>query len=199
MQRHVLKYYRRVLHVLVQGSGQCLPDQAQVAGGREDDTTVDAVIHQVVVRGLGVDVCGAGALVPLLWRGEATPPPGLPASQGLTDLIDGGRRAAGAVGEVLSGRHIPGLAVVPLDVGGDEGGAPGSRELHRWEQSVGVDVDAGGWKRGAVTALLHLSPLRSWIQLRRASGGHGKGAEVAPAPRGLLPGDNLKAGLWPGW
>ena len=132
VQGHVLKYYRRVLHVLVQGSGQCLPDQAQVAGGREDDATVDAVIHQVAVRGLGVDVCGAGALVPPLRRGEATPPPGPPASQGLTDLIDSGRRTAGAIGEVLSSRHIPGLAVVPLDVGGDEGGAPGSRELHRW-------------------------------------------------------------------
>lgn len=75
MQRHVLEYYRRVLHVLVQGSGQCLPDQAQVASAREDDATVDAVIHQIVVRGLGVDVCGAWALVPPLRRRKPPRPP----------------------------------------------------------------------------------------------------------------------------
>lgn len=75
MQRHVLEYYRCVLHVLVQGSGQCLPDQAQIASGREEDATVDAVVHQVVVRGLGADVCGAWALVPPLRRGKPLCPP----------------------------------------------------------------------------------------------------------------------------
>lgn len=43
MQASRLEYYRCVLHVLVQGSGQCLPDQAQIASGREGDATVDAV------------------------------------------------------------------------------------------------------------------------------------------------------------
>lgn len=121
---------------------------------------------------------------------EATPPPCPPALQGLTDLIDGGRGATGATGEVLSSGHIPGLAVVPLDVGGNEGGAPGSWELHRWEQPVGVDVNAGGCKRGAVTALSHpllthgqpISPKTSETPETGWGGGHAKGVEVAQHP-----------------
>lgn len=66
----------------------------------------------------------------------------------LTNVVDGGGGAAGPTREVLGRGHIPGLAVVPFDVWGDEWGPPGSRELHGWEQAVGVDVDAGGWQPG---------------------------------------------------
>jgi hypothetical protein len=61
----------------------------------------------------------------------------------LTDAVDCSRGGAGAVWEVLSNRDIPSLTVVPLDVRGDERSPSGSRELHRWEQGVRVDIDAG--------------------------------------------------------
>lgn len=63
------------------------------------------------------------------------------------------------MGEVLGGRHIPGLAVVPLDVRGDERSPSGSWELHGREQAVGIDVNAGGG-RSELGAHLALGPLR---------------------------------------
>lgn len=57
VQRHVLEHHGHLLHVLVQDTCQGPPDQAQVASGRKQGAATDAVVHQVVVGGLGADVC----------------------------------------------------------------------------------------------------------------------------------------------
>lgn len=143
MHRHVLKHHGQPLHDLARGTCQSLPDQAQVAGGREEDAAIDAVVHQVVVRGLGAGVCGGWALVPAWGRGCPRPAPA-PPQPPLTDVADGGRGAVRAAGEVIGGGHVPGLTMVPLDVRGDERGPPGYWKLHGWKQAVGVDAEAEG-------------------------------------------------------
>lgn len=81
MQRHVLEHHGQLLHVLAQGARQRPPDQAQVAGGREEDTAIDAVVHQVVVGGLGAGVCATQASVPMPGgRGAPRPPTHAPGS-----------------------------------------------------------------------------------------------------------------------
>lgn len=51
-------------------------------------------------------------------RGAWGAPPSDPRAR-LTDVVDSGSPTAGAGGEVLCGGDVPGLSVVPLDVGGD--------------------------------------------------------------------------------
>lgn len=80
MQCHVLKHHGYLFHVLTQGLCQSLPDQAQVAGGGEEDAAVDAVVHQVVVRGFRADACTGRALVPVPRREHPRHPPPPPLS-----------------------------------------------------------------------------------------------------------------------
>lgn len=49
VQRHVLEHHGQLLHVLAQGARQRPPDQAQVAGGREEDAAIDAVVLVILL------------------------------------------------------------------------------------------------------------------------------------------------------